>query len=74
MVGHMMAHGPPDTAAKAHGAAVQFQSVKKWRITERRRAFMGLLMEGAPHPWMTEEAAARAKKRRSLMEDNPASG
>lgn len=74
MVGRRMAHGPPHPAAKAHGAAMQFQSIKKWRITERRKAFTGFLIEGAPHPWMTEEAAARAKKRRSLMEDNPASG
>ncbi len=73
MSGHTVVQSRGDSALKAdvangHGAAAQ-----KLRRVVKREAISTLLFEGRQRPWVHEDAA-RASKRRSLIDDNPASG
>jgi hypothetical protein len=73
MSGHTVVHTSPGVSLKAHVLNTQNASIRRWRFTERREAIATLLFEGRQQIWVTEEAA-RDGKRRSLIDDNPASG
>ncbi len=73
MSGHTVVHRRPDAALKAHIANAHVAAVQKLRTAVKREAISHLLFEGRQRPWVCEDAA-RASKRRSLIDDNPASG
>ncbi len=73
MSGHSVAHRAPGASLKAHVVNTPIASIKRWRIAQKREAIAAMLFEGRRRLWMTEEAA-RHGKRRSLIDDNPASG
>ncbi len=72
MSGHTVAHRPPGVTLKAHVLNGQTASIVRWRIAHRREALTAFL-HGRQRIWVTEEAAVH-RKRRSLIDDNPASG
>ncbi len=73
MSGHTVVHQRPNAALKAHIANAHVAAVQKLRAAVKREAISHLLFEGRQRPWMHEDAA-RARKRRNLIDDNPASG
>jgi hypothetical protein len=73
MSGHVLIHRGPGVSQKAQILNGHIASIRRWRIAERREALAMALFEGRRRLWVTEEAA-RGGKRRSLIDDNPASG
>ena len=73
MSGHTVVHRAPGMSSKAHVVKVHVASVRRWRFSQKREAIAALLFEGRQRRWVPEEAA-RHGKRRSLIDDNPASG
>ncbi len=73
MSGHLVIYRGPAVSHKAKILNGHIASARKWRIAEQREALAMALFEGRRRVWMTEEAA-RGGKRRSLIDDNPASG
>ena len=73
MSDHPVVHRRPDAAPAADIASGQVAAGQTFRMVVRREAIASLLIEGRRRPWMHEDAA-RACKRRSLIDDNPASG
>ena len=69
MSGHTVVHRRPDASLKAHNVA----AVQKLRMVVRREAIATFLFEGRQRSWVHEDAA-KSCKRRSLIDDNPASG
>jgi hypothetical protein len=73
MSGHMVIHRGPGVSQKAQVFNAHIASIRRWRIAEHRELLAKALFEGRRRVWVTEEAA-RGGKRRSLIDDNPASG
>jgi hypothetical protein len=73
MSGHTVVHRGPGVSLKSHVLNAHLASIKTLRIAEKREAMTALLFEGRRRIWVSEEAA-RMEKRRSLIDDNPASG
>ena len=81
MSGHVVVHRQLGVLLKAEVASRRrLASVEIWRLEETRVALVRMRVEYArmvattPHsPWVTEEAA-KARRPRNLLEDNPASG
>jgi hypothetical protein len=73
MGGHTVVHRRPDASLKAHIANMHLASLMRWRVSERRDALATLVFEGRQRVWVSEDAA-KFGKRRSLIDDNPASG
>ena len=63
----------PDAALKARIVNVHVAAVEILRMAVDRESIATLVFEGRKRNW-TPEDSAKAKKRRSLIEDNPASG
>jgi hypothetical protein len=84
MGGHVIVHRWPDASLKAQIANVRLASAKKWRIEwrieetravlARTRLALASLVTTAPHPPWVPEEVVRARRPRSLIEDNPTSG
>jgi hypothetical protein len=73
MSGHTVAHRPPGVTLKAHVLNGQVATIARWRIAHRHEALTAALFQGRRRVWISEEAAHHGK-RRSLIDDNPASG
>jgi hypothetical protein len=73
MSDHTVVHRRPDAALKAHISDGHIAAVQKLRVAVRREAIATFLFEGRRRAWVHEDAA-KACKRRSLIDDNPASG
>ena len=69
---HFIVHRPRDASATAGLASLRQAPVDKWRLKEKRFAFMRMVSTSHA-PWATE-ALAKARRRRHLLDDNPASG
>ena len=61
----------PSAFWQSYALGAEHANAKMWR--ERRHAFAALVFEGRRRMWITEEAAS-VVKRRTLIDDNPASG
>ncbi len=61
----------PNAYWQSYALGAERANAKLWR--ERRHAFAALVFEGRQRVWITEEAAS-VVRRRSLIDDNPASG
>lgn len=61
----------PNAHWQSYALGAEHANAKMWR--ERRQAFAALVFEGRQRVWITEEAA-KGVRRRSLIDDNPASG
>ncbi len=70
---HTVVYRPPGVSLKAHVMNAHVASIGQWRFGEKRETIAEMVFEGRQRVWMTEEAA-RCGKRRSLIDDNPASG
>ena len=70
MSGHTVVHRPP---LNVHVMHAHIDSIRRWRIAEKREAIAAMLFEGRQRRWVPEEAA-RCGKRRSLIDDNPTGG
>jgi hypothetical protein len=70
MASHVIIHRRPDALLKPRQAKLRSA---KWRLPERPVAIAGFLATVRRHDWMTCEEA-QARRRRTLMEDNPTSG
>lgn len=73
MSGHTVVHKRPDAALKAHIANAHVAAGQKLRMAVKRETISNLVFEGRQRPWVHEDTA-KASKRRSLIDDNPASG
>jgi hypothetical protein len=73
MVGHVLTHGRPDALLKARDTGAHPTAARQWRLDERPVAIVRFWFKVKPDPWVTEETA-RCCRRRTLIEDNPASG
>jgi hypothetical protein len=71
MSAHTVVHPQSPAALRASNGHVA--AVQKLRMTVGRESIATLLFEGRQRPWVHEDAA-KASKRRSLIDDNPASG
>ncbi len=70
MLGHLAFHRRPDALLTARARSSGFAAASKWRFDARRAVVLEKMRR---QQWMTEEAA-KAFRKRSLLEDNPASG
>jgi hypothetical protein len=73
MVGHVLIHGRPAALLKMRDSGSAPAVLGEWRFDLRPGAIVRFWFKVKPDPWVTEEAA-RACRRRSLIEDNPTSG
>ena len=73
MVGHLVFHGRPNALLKARAWGSRFAAARKWRFDDRRACFVAFREKTRHERWMAEETAKTSPKR-SLIEDNPASG
>jgi hypothetical protein len=71
MVGHV--HPPFDVVHKARQANLPLASAGKSALPERRMAMVSFRVLAWRKEWMTVEEA-EARRRRTLLEDNPTSG
>lgn len=72
MSSHAFVHRAPDVSLKSRVADLHLAATRKWSLTVKRVTAMR--MPAAPQrPWMTE-TEAKARRSRTLMNDNPASG
>ncbi len=84
MGGHVIVHRRPDASLKTHIANVRLAAAKKWRIewrieetrgaVVRTRLALVSLVTTTPHPPWVPEEVVKARRPRSLIEDNPTSG
>jgi hypothetical protein len=72
MVGYVLTHGRPDALLKARHTGAH-PAAARWWLDERPIAVVRLWLKVQQDPWVTEETA-RCCRRRTLIEDNPASG
>jgi hypothetical protein len=73
MSGHTVIHPGPGASMKAHVFNAHLASLEAHRLLEHRDRIAAVLFGARSRCWVTEEAA-RANRRRSLIDDNPASG
>ncbi len=73
MVGHLVFHGRPYALLKARAWGSRFAAARKWRFDDRAAQIVALREKTRHERWMAEETAKNSPKR-SLIEDNPASG
>ena len=73
MSGHNLVHKAPGVSLRTHVLNAHEALIRKWRIAKRQDAIAAALFAGGRRIWVTEEAA-RHGRRRSLIDDNPASG
>jgi hypothetical protein len=73
MVGHVIIHRRPDALLNLREPKLRSTAARNWRLLGKRMATIGFLTTVQRQDWMTAEDAL-AKRRRTLMEDNPSSG
>ena len=72
MSSHALLHRGPDLSLKMRVADLRLAATRKWSLTVERVTAMR--MPTAPQrPWTTE-TEAKARRVRTLMNDNPTSG
>ena len=80
MGSHVLVHRRPGVSLKPKLAGLRRASTSKLRVEEKRQTFVrarvafASIVVTTPHrPWVSE-SEVRARRARSLMEDNPTSG
>jgi hypothetical protein len=73
MYGQLIFHRRPDLSLKGVEVSFRLASGMKWRVAERRVAMVRLLVNVRHQQWVRAESV-KGYRRRTLLEDNPASG
>jgi hypothetical protein len=73
MHGQVIFHRRPAPSLTAAEVSFRLASGRKWPLAERRVAMVRLLVEVRHRQWVRAESA-KAYRRPTLLEDNPASG
>jgi hypothetical protein len=70
---HAFVHRAPDASLKARVAGLHLAATRKWSLTVERVTAMRTSTAATQRPWMTD-TEAKARRVRTLMNDNPTSG
>ena len=73
MVGHAIHQPQSHAAVRARESGSRPKAAKQWGFYQQHLTIVGFWASARREQWMTEEAA-KARRRRSLLEDNPTSG